>query len=183
MIACEDDLAPSAFLRNQSDPQSESNQSRNIVNVQAVHQLHAMVFHGLGADLEDFGGLLGVPAFGDELEDFALPVRQLFERAFLVGDPIHRKLFQGSFGDFRTHIKLVVNRASQDRFDLLGSRLGLFRPRLGYFCPGFSLLRPHLRLLNPRLGLLRPRLSPLRPRLSPFNPRVVAGHVRVLILL
>ena len=55
------------------------------MDVQAVHKLHAMVFDGLGADLQDRGDLLGVLAFGDELEDFALPDRQLFERAFLAG--------------------------------------------------------------------------------------------------
>ncbi len=84
------------FLRKQSDPQSKTHQTRNIMNVQATHQFHAVVFDGLGADLQDFGNAFGVLAFGDELENFALPARQLFERAFPFGDPIQRK-FLGSW--------------------------------------------------------------------------------------
>jgi hypothetical protein len=41
----------SAFLRNQSNPQGEPHQTRNVMHVQAIHQFHAMVFHGFGADL------------------------------------------------------------------------------------------------------------------------------------
>ena len=36
--------------------------------------------------------------FGDELEDFALPVRQLFERVFLVCDPSHGRVCEESRG-------------------------------------------------------------------------------------
>jgi hypothetical protein len=76
----------SAFRRNQTDAQSEPHQARNIMHVQDIHQLRAMVFDGLGADFQGFSDLLGVLAFGDKLEDFALPARQLFERAFLAGN-------------------------------------------------------------------------------------------------
>ena len=66
-------------------------QGWNVMQVQARHQLHAMVFNGLGADLQHLGDLLGVLAFGNEPENLALPGGQLFERAFLVGDSIRRR--------------------------------------------------------------------------------------------
>jgi hypothetical protein len=80
------------FLWNQSDAQGKTHESWNVMNIQAGHQLHAMVFDGLGADLQDFGDLFCVLALGDELEDFALSSRQLLERTFPVGDS-----FQGKF--------------------------------------------------------------------------------------
>ena len=52
-----------------------------------------MVFDGFGADLQDLGNLLGVLAFGDESEDFALPARQLSKRAFLVSNRIQGEIF------------------------------------------------------------------------------------------
>ena len=63
------------------------------MNLQAVHQLHAMVFDGLGADLQDLADLFGILAFGDELENFALPARQVFERAFPVGNRLPGNVF------------------------------------------------------------------------------------------
>ena len=36
------------------------------MNVQSGHQLHAMVFDGLGTDLQNITDLLGVLAFGNE---------------------------------------------------------------------------------------------------------------------
>lgn len=65
------------------------------MHVQAIHQFHAVVFNGLGADLQDLGNLLGVLAFGDQLENFALPARQLLERAFRLAIPSSAK-FLGS---------------------------------------------------------------------------------------
>ena len=57
------------------------------MNVQAAHQFHAVVFDGLGTDLQEFGDAFGVLAFSDELENLALTPRQLFERGFPVGNP------------------------------------------------------------------------------------------------
>ena len=39
------------FIGNEAGTQSEAYQSRNIMQVQPVHQLHAVVFDGLGTDL------------------------------------------------------------------------------------------------------------------------------------
>ena len=60
------------------------------MNVQAAHKLHAVVFDGLGADLLDRGDVLGVLAFGDELENFTLPARQLFKWTAPAGDFMRR---------------------------------------------------------------------------------------------
>ena len=46
------------------------------MHVQAIHQFHAVVFDGLGADVQNLANFFGVPAFGDELENFALPEGQ-----------------------------------------------------------------------------------------------------------
>jgi len=50
-----------------------------------------MIFNRLGADLQDVADLLGGLALGDELENLALPARQLIERAFPAGDSIRGK--------------------------------------------------------------------------------------------
>jgi hypothetical protein len=83
------------FLRNQSDPQSETHQARNIMNVQAAHQFHAVVFDGLGTDFQDFGDALGVLAFGNQLENLALIVHGEQDDIFPASDA--RKL-AGLFG-------------------------------------------------------------------------------------
>ena len=157
------------------------------MNVQAVHQLHAMVLDGLWADLQDRGDLLGVLAFGDELKDFTLPARQRFERAFLVGNPFQRKPFEESRGDFLRQVNFFVNHTLQDRFGLFGSSLGLLRSdfclicaRLRHFCPGFGLLRARLRQFRPGFGLLRARLRLHSPGFSLLNPRLNGGCARGL---
>ena len=66
---------PSALPRNEAGPQCESHQGRNIMDMQAIHQLYAMVFDGLGTDFQDVADLFGVLTFSDELEDFALTPR------------------------------------------------------------------------------------------------------------
>src|ERR1017187_2951075 len=75
-----------------------------------------MVFDGLGADLQDFSDAFGVLAFGNQLENLALPARQLFERAFPVGDPIQRKFFEESRGDFPAEINFPVKHPLQGGF-------------------------------------------------------------------
>jgi hypothetical protein len=50
----------SVFLGNQPHPQREAHQARHVVDIQAIHQLHAMVFHGLEADLQEFNDAFGV---------------------------------------------------------------------------------------------------------------------------
>ena len=134
------------------------------MDVQAVHKLHAMVFDGLWADLQERGDLLGVLAFGNQLENFALPDRQLFERVFPVGDRMQRKPFQEWRGESLTRVNFIVNHPLQGGFDLLGSRFGLlssnfglFRARFRQFCPGFGPLSACLRQFCPAPGLLGPR--------------------------
>ena len=46
----------------------------------------------LGLTFSSSAIAFGVLAFGDELENLALPARQLFERAFPVGDAAQGKL-------------------------------------------------------------------------------------------
>lgn len=41
------------------------------MHVQAFHQLHAMVFDGLGTDLQEVADFLGGLAFGDQSENLA----------------------------------------------------------------------------------------------------------------
>ena len=68
----------------------------------AGRMLLAVVFDGLGADLRNLCDVLGVLAFGDELEDFALANRQRFERAFLVSDFTYRKFLVELRGNLLT---------------------------------------------------------------------------------
>jgi hypothetical protein len=126
------------FLRKQSDLHGKAHQAWNIMNLQAVHQLHAMVFDGLGADLQDLGYLFGVLAFGDELENLALTPRQLVEWAFPVSKRFQGKFFEKSRGDFLTQINFRANHPLQDRLDLLGSRLGLLSSGFGLLNPRFA---------------------------------------------
>jgi hypothetical protein len=50
------------------------------MNVQAIHQLLAMVFDGFRTDVQGVRDLFGVFSYGNELEDFALPGRQAPKR-------------------------------------------------------------------------------------------------------
>jgi hypothetical protein len=176
------------LLRKQSDLHGKAHQAWNIMNLQAVHQLHAVVFDGLGADLQDLGYLFGVLAFGDELKNLALTPRQLVEWAFPVSNRFQGKFFEKSRGDFLTQINFLVNHPLQDRLDLLASRLGLlgsdfslFCARLRQFRPGFSLFRPSLRRFCPGFGLLGSRLGLLGSGFGLLNPRFAAGYFRRLI--
>jgi hypothetical protein len=88
-------VAPwSAFLRDQSGPQGEAHQSWDVENVQACHQLCAMVFDGFVADVQDRSDGLGGLAFGQQLQDLALTRGQLFERAVRAGDLLQGELFE-----------------------------------------------------------------------------------------
>ena len=58
------------------------------MHVQTIHQLHAMIFDGLGTDLQDFGNLLGGLALGDQQQNLALPAGQLIHRGLRVNDSI-----------------------------------------------------------------------------------------------
>jgi len=145
------------------------------MHVQAIHQFHAMIFDGLGTDLQDFGDLLGVLAFSDEQENFALSARQLFERVFLVGDPIQSKLVRESSEDSLAQSNLAVNHSLQGCLGLFGSRLGLFGS-------DFSLFRTCFRGFRPALGLLRTRFRLLSPGFGLLNPCLAAGYGRRLII-
>ena len=59
------------------------------------HQLHAVVFDGLGAHLEGESDALGGLALGNELEDLALTLSQLPDRAAGTGDLVQRSTCEG----------------------------------------------------------------------------------------
>ena len=93
------------------------------MQIQAGHQLHAMVFNGLGADVEKVGDLLRILAFGDELKNLALATRQLFERAFRVVEFICRSFFEKLGGGFRAQITFLLHHPLQG-----GAFLSFFVP-------------------------------------------------------
>ncbi len=159
------------------------------MNLQAVHQFHAMVFDGLGADLQNFGNAFGVLASGDELEYLALTPCQLVKRTFSISDRFQGEFFEELRGDFLTQINFLVNHTLQDRLNLLGSRLGplgsdfsLFCARLRQFCPGFSLFCARLRRFRPGLGLLGSRLGLLSSGFGLLSSRLITGRARLLII-
>lgn len=159
------------------------------MKVQAGHQLHAMILDGLGTDFEDVRDLFGVLTFGDELENFALAARQLFERIGLAVNSRDGKLFVEPCGNIPPQVAFRMNRIFQRRLCLFGSRLGLlgpdfslFRTRLCPFCAGFGLLRARLGRFGPRLGLLGARLGLFGSDFGLLHPRLGGYHKRVLIL-
>ena len=93
------------------------------MQVQARHQLHAMVFDGLGANLQRLGDLLGVLAFGNKPENLALPNCQLFERAFLVNTSIPSGIFEEARGGFLAEINFLRKHILQGGLRLLDPRL------------------------------------------------------------
>jgi hypothetical protein len=107
------------------------------MHIQARHQLHAMIFDGLGTDLQDSGDLLGVSTFGNELEYLPLAARQMFELDCSVGDLIQRNFFEELPGYFLNQIHILLNH-------MLQSGLGLLRACLRGFGARFSLLNPRL---------------------------------------
>jgi len=158
------------------------------MQVQASHQLHPMIFHSLGADFENVRDLFGVLAFGDELENFALAGRQLFEWTFLVGDFNHGSVGEKSRGCYRKRISSLVQALFQSRLRLFGPRLSLLCSDFGLFGPGLRLLGPGLGLLRaclcrfgPGLGLLGSRLRLLGAGFRLLNSRLVPGFARRLI--
>src|SRR5580658_7657619 len=106
-------IITSAFLRNEADAQGQAHQTRHIMDVEAAHQLDAMVFDGLGADLEDVGDAFGILAFGNELENFALAGCQLFERAFPDGDSFQWKHPGQPAGNFLAEVNLPLHHPAQ----------------------------------------------------------------------
>src|ERR1051326_2058178 len=99
------------FLRKEAGAYGETHQARDVVDIQAIHQFHAVVFHGLGTDLEEFGYELGVVAFSDELEDLALAARQLFKRGLALGDAIDEEGLRQARGDFLAEIDFLLRDA------------------------------------------------------------------------
>ena len=78
-----------------------------------------MVFDRLWAELQDVGDFLRILSFGNQLENLALPARQLFEWTLAFSDSIQGELLDEPLGDFATKIDFPVNHASE----------GGFRPR------------------------------------------------------
>src|SRR5437868_7059517 len=72
--------APVLFLGplegNQVVPGGVHDESGNIADVELRHEAGAMRLDRLHAHLEDAGDLLGALAFGDQLQDLALPARE-----------------------------------------------------------------------------------------------------------
>jgi len=68
------------IFRKQSALKGEPYEVWNIADTRPVHQLHPMMFNGLGTDFQYLRNLLGVPAFGNELEDFTLTSGQAWPR-------------------------------------------------------------------------------------------------------
>src|SRR5215470_8965199 len=104
-----------SLLRDEAGAESKSDQSGDVVNFKAIHQLGPVVFHGFGTDFENkrdgFGGL----SFGDELEDFTLPFRELLERSLLMGDLLEGKLLQQPIRDFAAEIDFAAGHAFHRR--------------------------------------------------------------------
>ena len=171
------------------------------MNLQAVHQLHAMVFDGLGADLQDLGDLFGVLAFGDELEDLALPAGQLFERAF----PVSNRL-RGNFLRSRVEIswrrstslttRCRVVSACSVRVSACSVRISacsvrVFANSVRVSACSVRVSADSARVLacsvrvsacSVRASAFSVRLQPARPGFGLLNPRLVAGHIRRLII-
>src|SRR5262249_10841750 len=71
---------PSRVRLDQPGSDGVAHQPGNVVDVEPLHQLHAVRLHRLDADLQPAGDLLGRLALGDHLQDLALPRRQLRRR-------------------------------------------------------------------------------------------------------
>ena len=57
---------------DKADDDRVTNKAGNVVNTKTLHQLGAMSFHSLYADLQELCDLFGGPAFGDEAKHFTL---------------------------------------------------------------------------------------------------------------
>ena len=58
--------------RDQADPHGVADQTRYIVNAQAIHNFHPMTFDGLDAQGEPLGHIFGRMSFRDKLQNFTL---------------------------------------------------------------------------------------------------------------
>ena len=61
-----------------------ANQPGRFVDVELLHQARAMRFGRLVADVQNPGDLFGRFALGDQLQDLALPRRQLLRARFVL---------------------------------------------------------------------------------------------------
>jgi hypothetical protein len=95
-----------------------SGPARDVEDVELLHQLHPVVFDRLGAELEDERDGLGGLALGNELEDLALPLGQLFDRAAGAGDLLQWKFIAKTVRDFAAQIDFAAHDALQGRFQL-----------------------------------------------------------------
>ena len=113
----------SGFLRNQARSQGEPDQTWNIIDVEVLHQLHTVVFHRLGTDLEGQSDGLGGLALGNELEDLALPRSQPLDRAAGMGDSLQGEVFAQLLRDLRAQIDFPADDALQGRLQFRDRRL------------------------------------------------------------
>src|SRR3989442_12015810 len=78
---------PSAVDGHETGPDGVAGETRDVVDFERLHQLAAVAFGRLGADVEPCRDFLGRVAFRDQLQDFALAGRQWLERGVLTVDP------------------------------------------------------------------------------------------------
>src|SRR5262249_43428736 len=107
----------SNLLSNQAGPERKANQSRNVINIQALHQLGTMVFDGFGADIQQRANSFRVLALGNELQNFALARGQLLERTFRLSNLFERKFLPQSDRDFAAEVDLAICNAQQSSFE------------------------------------------------------------------
>src|SRR5205823_4402845 len=79
----------SLFGLHEAHADRKAHQAGNVVDVQPLHELHAMRLYGLDADVQRVGDLFGRLALGDQLQDLALPRRQQLQRAALAAHAAH----------------------------------------------------------------------------------------------
>ena len=74
---------------HQANAQSEADEAGDVVNVEPVHELGAMCFDGLDADVQDAGNFLRRFSLGNELQRFTLARREQFQRTSFAPDAAH----------------------------------------------------------------------------------------------
>ena len=77
---------PLGFQLDQSVTDGVANQSGDVVDVESLHQLRAVRFDRLDAQVQGVRDLLGGIAFGDHLQNFAVPRRQSIDWLALAAD-------------------------------------------------------------------------------------------------
>ena len=77
-----------------------TDEARRLVDLQLRHDPRPVGLSGLGADAEELRDLLGRPAFGHELQNLALAIRQRVAGKLRL---VQRRLDDDAAWDFRTY--------------------------------------------------------------------------------